>query len=480
MTTRFLSDRLDKNVVKEMKVGLVRLRDVHRVESPPLSLAYVGASLKEAGFTVAGADLGVTLRHIRDWDVWVEEAVSILQGMKADVLGFTLMTSTYPLFAQVIRVYSQENPDTTIMVGGPHATFVPRDVMEDLPQIDIVVQGEGEATAVDVMEAVEKGYHPHEMEEVRGIWYRDNGRIIQNEERPLIKDLDTIPFPDFSLFPHLREYHPDGLFLNVPMYSSRGCAYRCAFCALSTLWKYQRRRSPEKIVEELKVRLEQYGNKVYFWFFDDEPTLNKKWMMKICHLIKEEGLDIHWLTESRTDTIDSELMGKVSEAGCLSMFYGIETGSPAVQRAINKNLDVNQARKVVEKTVEHGILPKTAFILGFPTETKEDMLKTIQFAMECRRMGAFIMIGRLYVFPGTPLWEKREELVPVPIKGRDFFSSLLFIEPERPFLEDYKDIIWAAPDLYCFKQPGMDLEESLDIIQAGIKVGLSVDLDFSL
>lgn len=463
-----------------MKVGLVRLRDVHRVESPPLSLAYVGASLKEAGFTVVGADLGITLQHIKDWNKWVEEAVKILEEMKVDIIGFTLMTSTYPLFARVIRAYAQKNPDTLIMIGGPHPTFVPQKVMEDLPEVDIVIMGEGEITVVEVMNAVEKsGALPTHLKGVRGICYRDDGRIIQNKERPLIKDLDTIPFPDLFLFPHLKEYNPEGLFLNVPMYSSRGCAYRCAFCALSTLWKYQRRRSPEKVVEELSLRLEQYGNRAYFWFFDDEPTLKKKWMMEICQLIKKEGLDIKWLTESRTDTMDSELLEALKNAGCFSVFYGIETGSPATQEAINKNLDLPQAKDVVKKSVEHGILPKTAFILGFPTETREDMLQTIQFAMECRRMGAFIMVSRLYVFPGTPLWERREELVPIPVKGKDFFNSLLFIEPERPFLDDYKDVLWAAPDLYCFSQPGLKLTESLDIIKAGIKVGLSPDLDFS-
>lgn len=469
-------------MVKEMKAGLVRLRDVHRVESPPLSLAYVGASLKEAGFTVVGADLGVTLRHIKDWNTWVEEAVRILEDMNADILGFTLMTSTYPLFARVSRMYAQRNPDTLIMVGGPHPTFVPQQVMEDLPEVDIVVLGEGELTAVEVMDALEKrGPLPTHLKDVRGIWFRDNGRIIHTGERPLIQDLDTIPFPDLSLFPHLREYNPEGLFLNVPMYSSRGCAYRCAFCALSTLWKYQRRRSPEKVVEELSLRVEQYGSDTYFWFFDDEPTLKKKWMMDICQTIKDEGLDIRWLTESRTDTMDSELLKALHTAGCFSVFYGIETGSPATQQAINKNLDLPQAKDVVKKTVEQGILPKTAFILGFPTETKDDMIQTIQFAMECRRMGAFIMVSRLYVFPGTPLWERRNELVPVPIpdEGRDFFSSLLFIEPERPFLNDYRDVLWAAPDLYCFNQPNLSLTESLDLIKAGIKVGLSPDLDFS-
>jgi len=313
-------------------------------------------------------------------------------------VGITSVTPSMPSAYAVAKIAKQIREDCTVVIGVPNVTFLPKQTLEECQHIDVVVKGEGEKMIKELTDAIE-GKRP--LESVKGIVFRKENRIVENEPKPFIKNIDEIPFPSRDLLP-MHLYQANGVRYTT-MITSRGCPFRCSFCSSSRLFGgYWRGRSPENVLEEMKTIYEDYGIK-NVEFMDDTFTLDRKRAEKICEGIIKEGWDISWGASSRVDTLSRKLVEKMKEAGCWILFLGIESGSQRILDAIGKRITLEQVRKAVKIVKDAGIQVLGSFIIGFLQDTVETIKMTINFAKKLNLDYAEFSI--LTPYPGTPIYD---------------------------------------------------------------------------
>jgi len=366
------------------------VKSVVGVSSPPLGLAYIASVLRQ-NHEVKIIDSNILNYTIGD----VEEE---LRSFNPDVVGITSVTPSIYEAYKVAETAKKVREDCTVVLGGPHATFMPRETMEECKYIDIIVRGEGEETTRELIENIEKGAP---LNEVKGITFREKNGIIDTEPRLFIKNIDNIPFPSRDLLPmHLYKFN--GVKYTT-MLTSRGCPFKCSFCSSSRLFGgYWRGRSPENVLEEMKTVYEEYGIR-NIEFMDDTFTLNQERAEKICDEIIKQGWDISWGASSRVDTLSKKLVEKMKKAGCWIIFLGIESGSQKILDAIGKRITLEQVKKAVKILKDAGIQVLGSFIIGFLQDTTETIKETIKFAKSLNLNYAEFSI--LTPYPGTPIFD---------------------------------------------------------------------------
>jgi len=366
------------------------VKSVVGVSSPPLGLAYIASMLRQS-HEVKIVDSNILNYTIRD----VERE---LRSFNPDVVGITSVTPSIYEAYKVAETAKKVREDCKVVLGGPHATFMPRQTMEECKYIDIIVKGEGEETTRELIENIEKGAP---LSEVKGITFREKNEIIDTEPRLFIKNIDNIPFPSRDLLPiHLYKFN--GVKYTT-MLTSRGCPFKCSFCSSSRLFGgYWRGRSPENVLEEMKTVYEEYGIR-NIEFIDDTFTLNQERAEKICDEIIKQGWDISWGASSRADTLSRRLAEKMKKAGCWIIYLGIESGSQKILDAIGKRITLEQVKKAVKILKDAGIQVLGSFIIGFLQDTKETIKETIKFAKSLSLDYAQFSI--LTPYPGTPIFD---------------------------------------------------------------------------
>ncbi|MBC7118869.1 MAG: B12-binding domain-containing radical SAM protein [Methanobacteriaceae archaeon] len=382
-----LINPLDKTHVNEML----------ELQAPPLNLMYLGASLEKASFSVKVLD-----DSLKEWGY--TQVNKLVEKLNPLIVGVTATTATIKSSLEYIKSIKRLLPDVLTVIGGPHTTFLPIDTLKSLKELDTVVIGEGEETFTELAEKYEKK-GKEGLEEVRGIAYRNQSRIKVNEPRPLIQDLDSIPFPARHLVP-FKEYETskNG---QAHIITSRGCTYSCKYCSSSLIMGRRfRARSPENVVDEIEELYDKYKIKE-IGFIDDTFVLNKRRALAIADEIKERSLDITWSTSSRVNTIDKPLLSNLKSAGLQSIYYGIESGSQRVLNLMNKKITLRQSEDAVKIAKDLGIEVMASFIFGYPGETPAEMDKTIDFSIKLDPDYAQYSI--LTPFPGTPIYQKLEK-----------------------------------------------------------------------
>jgi anaerobic magnesium-protoporphyrin IX monomethyl ester cyclase len=362
-----------------------------------------------------------------------EEIADRIRRWSPEIVGIDIPFSGWSKAAfEVAAVVKSVDKDIIIVVDGLHPTARPEDCLSH-PSIDFVVRGEPEYTMFELVGALEKGTTP-ELEKIKGIGFIKNGKNVITSPRPEIQDLDSLPFPARHLLP-MEEYfaavkeNPIRGVIRKPwaiMITSRGCPHNCVFCSEHiVMGRRWRKRRPENVVDEIEQLVQNYSIK-QIDFYDNNMTLNKKRAEKICDLMMERKLDIEWYvpTGVRADTLDEELLTKMSASGCKGLRIAPESG---VQRIVNdvikKNLDLKDVEKAVVLAKKAGIKIGVFFILGLIGETKEDMNETIRFAYKLRQLGAdsfhFSIAMPLY---GTELYEQAKQ---GGFLGEDFSDEAL-------------------------------------------------------
>lgn len=330
---------------------------------PSLGLLYLGAELERAGFNTRIIDT-----QLYDWDI--KETARRCQEANPDAVGIYCNTSNYKHaveLAKEIKIRLR----VPIIFGGPHTTIRPLEVLSNEP-VDYVVIGEGERTLLELMSVLGSKNCGLKLKEVNGLGFKENGKLIINPPRELIKDLDSIAFPARHLVP-MSEYRPSpNQYKRLPMFmmmASRGCPFSCTFCNTEAIWtKRYRIRSVQNVILEIKQLVRDYNVKaINFW--DDVWGLDREWMNEFCDQLLKERLDLIWSCSCRVDTIDKEILKKMKKAGCWYIFFGIETMDKEILEAINKRVTVEQITNALKWTKEAGIEIKANFILGLPEET---------------------------------------------------------------------------------------------------------------
>ncbi len=369
---------------------------------PPLGIGYIASYLRENGYSVKIIDC-----TFMSW----EEAVHEARAAKPRVVGIYSMLS---MVRTALRFGAELRDDCELLVaGGPMPSAYPQ---KFLGVFDVVVQGEGEETMLEIMKALDGEMR---MEDVKGIHIAgraletlpiariaNGGGPIFTGRRPLIKNLDKLPFPARDLYNNkaYKEYYRRNYGYTITsMIASRGCPFSCDFCWRPDYGRVYRVRSPENIVDEMEEIVYGFGYE-RIWFADELFIANKRHVLRICEEIKRRGLKTLWECLARVDLMDWEVARAMREAGCHKIIFGLESGDDRVLKLMNKRITVNQSRKAVEMAVKAGIKVGAFFILGYPGETNETMLNTIRFASSLP-LDYFSMTVP-YPLPGTGLYEK--------------------------------------------------------------------------
>ena len=377
--------------------------DIHRLEiyritgmkAPPLGLAYIAAVLEENGHKVKIID---TATLEMDTSKWIKE----VRSWKPDIVGLSMLTPTAPKGYRAAKLVKEKlGRDVVVVAGGPHPTYMYNEALS--AGIDIVVRGEGEYTTLELVNVLEKyGLRRDALVKVRGIAFKDNGKVIVTPNRPFIEDLDKLPWPARHLLP-MDKYTLFGKPIRVAhVMASRGCPYGCMFCITSYFWGRRLRfRSPENVVSEIEYLVDKFKVKQIV-FTDDELTVNRKFIYGLVEGLKSRGIDITFACGSRVDHVDKKILEFLYKNGCVALYFGVESASQETLDRIGKKIRVEQAERVFKWIKSIGGFATASFILGFPWETIDDMKKTIEFAVKLDPDYAQFTV--LTPYPGTPLY----------------------------------------------------------------------------
>jgi len=399
-----------------MKISLVGPKWNKMVNSyPSLGLGYLAAVAEQDGHEVRIHDMGL------DPQKQIADEVQEIVDFGPDLLAATAMTTSWYSIEQAVAAV-REQIDCPVVIGGPHATTLPEITLQD-ENVDFVVYGEGEETFRELIDYLDRGDGRYEW--IAGLVFQDaDGRPIRNPERPLIPNLDDLPFPARHLFDLERYplYNPNGERM-VTMLTSRGCPYICSFCFKGIVGRTYRQRSPQNIVAEVEQVLDQYGiHNLYF--IDDLFTIDVRRLEAILDRFIERGLHVRWQCLARVDRVTQPILKKMYQAGCREIHYGIESGNEEILTATAKHIDLSQVQDAVTWTEGAGIQAKGYFILGLPGDTHETMEQTIEFAARLGLSEAMFSIAT--PMPGTQLWDELVEKYPETRYGADFSQAYYY------------------------------------------------------
>ncbi len=419
----------------------------------PVGLSYLAAMLQREGHEVLiyDADCNVNptnmdfsklednyllyLESLKDNNhpIWQEMREKV-HSFSPDIVGVTIWTTFAASAFRIASIIKEINKDMPLVMGGPHVTLKYDEVFKICSDVDILVRGEGEETVPELVRAM-KGKVGVKIEAARlksisGISYRNNGEIVHNPERSFVKDLDSIPFPSRDLLINKAYYTSEDMGL---MMTSRGCPFGCTYCATS-IWKRNTRyRSVDNVIEEIKFVMNRYGT-TQFTFKDDSFTVNRKRVYEFCDRLIDENIRIKWDTNTRVNMVDEDLLIKMKEAGCNSIKVGIESGSERILKLMKKQISLEQSREAARLFRKVGIHWTGYFLMGLPTETKEDAYQTLEFMKELKP--DFASFCTYEPFPGTELFEigLRKGLTKPEQTLEDFYNTL----PKYYYVKDIK------------------------------------------
>ena len=365
---------------------------------PPLGMLYLATILEKEGFEVSLVDQAAK-------GLTVDETVKWINKENPDVIGFSTLASSGRTAAIIAGEVRKENPEAKIVFGNYYATFNTDRIMQKYPWIDMIVRSEGEITTLELAKCLKNG---ESLRTVSGLTFREKNRIVSTPDQPLIKNVDSLPFPDREMLD--IEYHSEvagaiaapGKFTTV--LSSRGCPFRCRFCGCQRFARgVWRARSAENTVRELRL-LTNLGYK-QFLFVDDSFTVNPKRVIEICREMRKEKIDMDWVCEGRVDFCSYDMIREMVKAGCKIIYFGIESANQRILDYYNKRITPQQSETAVRTARKAGMNTIIAsFIVGAPTETREEMENTLRFA---RKIPIdFPQFNILGVFPGMDIWDE--------------------------------------------------------------------------
>ncbi|MCJ7616590.1 MAG: B12-binding domain-containing radical SAM protein [Desulfobacterales bacterium] len=377
---------------------------------PYLGIAYIGAAVRAAGHTVdivdmCGEDIART-EVVRDKYVAYGMSFSALEERlsRSDVIGFTCMFSQDWVFhKELIQYVRRLCPETVFVAGGEHVSALPEYCLDDCPELDICVIGEGEETFVKLLDNLQK---QAELSDVPSLVYHSSDRAAycHTQRAGRIKDIDKIPMPAWDLTP-MENYLSRELTYHIrrgrtiPMLATRGCPYKCTFCSNSNMWgNLWIARNPKLVVDEMEYYINHYQAN-NFVFSDLTAVVSKKKIIELCNEIISRNLAVTWqLPTLRTEAVDHSVLKLMYQAGCRELDFAIESGSKKVLTSVNKRNNPDKIFYLIKDGLNVGMNLSTNIVIGLPQERLKDFLKTYWLIIKLAMKG----LQELNVFPFIP------------------------------------------------------------------------------
>lgn len=391
-----------------MKITLVTCfnADWHIARLPrpyiPLNLLCIAACLRERGHEAEIIDqtLALTSGKAREGPEFHGQVARLIAETGPDAIGFTSMCNSYPQTLTLARHCKQILPHVKIVLGGPQATAVDQATLSHFSWIDVIVRGEADTTFPDLIDHWATGRSSES--EIAGLSWRDrNGQCHTSDSRPLLH-LDQLPYPAYDLYP-VKE----GTFSLVPVEAGRGCPFECVFCSTNLFFsrKY-RTKTPARLVAELIHLHNTHGFKD-FDLVHDMLTVDRNWIRDFCQLLMDGEYGFTWGCSARVDCVTPDLLDKMAKSGCAGIFFGIETGSQRLQPIVKKKLHTMQVLPILQHCADLGMKPTASFITGFPEETANDALETVEMALDVLQLSpeTTTQLHLLAPLVGSPLYE---------------------------------------------------------------------------
>lgn len=415
--------------------------------TPPLGVAYLSASLERSGHRVTVIDaLGAAPLHsaptchpqLRYHGLSIEQIIDRIDP-QTDAIGISAMFSIeWPNTEQLILAVRERFPTVPIILGGEHATAAWEHVLTTCPAVDLCVLGEGETTIVDIVDRLQNAYasgsrHNDRIpDEIPGTAVRRDGLPVCNQARSRITDLDQLPRPAWHLVP-LENYLAGGFGHGVvrgrsmPILATRGCPYACAFCSNSQMWTRRYvTRTPSDVADEIEEYVNTY-HATNIDFYDLTAIIHREWILDFCRELQHRNLNITWQLPSgtRSEALDAEVLRWLYRTGCRNITYAPESGSLRTLQRIHKQIQLSSMCESIRAAHREGILLKCNLVIGFPGETRSDILQTLGFAMKLACMGVDDV--PLYLFspyPGSEFYDELRKRGIITDMDNEYFASL--------------------------------------------------------
>jgi len=403
--------------IKFLLINAIDITKALQTSLPPLSLGYLVSSLRDK----FGPDL-------IDFKIIDREVAKEISRYKPDIIGITSVSQNFNYAMKYAKTAKKRH--LPVLVGGTHITVLPTTLTKDM---DVAVLGEGESAIQELFSVYldKKRFDKSDLRKIKGLAYWEDKKIVQTGVRLPIKPMDSIPVPARDLMKIEKCTH---------VFSSRGCPYRCVFCASSRFWNTTRFFSAEYVVKEVKNLYENYGVKeIDFW--DDLFIVSKPRIKRIISLLKKEKLlgKIQFSCAVRSNLIDESMARLLKKLNVKGVSMGLESGTPRILDYLKGgNVNIKDHVRAIKMFKKYGIEPSASFIIGSPNETREEIMQTFKFIKDSKLRGFGVYV--LTPLPGTPIWEYAKERGMVSEK-MDW--STLNVE----FLENHEDAIILSETL---------------------------------
>jgi radical SAM superfamily enzyme YgiQ (UPF0313 family) len=366
-----------------------------------LGLGYLAAVLRRSGYEVEVVDIEQEPREI----------VRIACELNPILIGFSLIFQFYiARYADLLYLLRENGLDCHFTMGGHFPSLSYEQTLEVVPELDSVVRFEGEATLLEIVEAVSNG---RDWREIHGIAYRDDDdNVIVTRPRALLENLDELPYPD-------REYEPESVLGRsiLPILASRGCARTCSFCSIHTFYRAApgrivRTRKPAEVVREMEMLHEERGTTIFLFQDDDFPlfgTVWRRWANDFVDELERSGLSqkVIWKMNCRADAVDRDLFIRMRDAGLYLVYMGLESGSEQGLETLHKQINVQQNLKAVETLKSIGLMFEYGFMLLDPSSTFESIRENVQFLRTILSDGCLpVTFCRMLPYHGTPIYDE--------------------------------------------------------------------------
>ena len=439
------------------------------VPNPPIGLAYLAASIKDAGYDYCVIDgTGEALDEIHTYpgrDDFLMQGLALEQIVEripsgTRIIGMGCMFSTlWPITRMLAERVRATLPDVVMVLGGEHGTAVFEHVLRTSP-FDVVVLGEGEETFINLIKAV-KSNTP--LAEVQGIAFRDQDEVVDTGLSSRRRDVDAIPPPDWDSIPldrYISRHQMNGVNLgrSMPLLATRGCPYQCTFCSNPFMWTQRWvARDPKLVVDEIERYVKRYDVS-NFDFQDLTAVIKRRWVIAFCKELKARNLNITWQMPSgtRAETFDEEVAGLLYESGCRALAFAPESGSEEMLKIVKKQVDLAKMMESVRIALRHDLTLSCFFVIGFPEESKETLGQTLSLIRRLAVLGIHdVSVAKFVPYPGSELFRRLQDEGRIKLDDEFFESPMDFYTTHSPSYADqistrrlYWTMIWMFVNFY--------------------------------